>query len=102
MVVICRPTTELTGTEQERVATPSICTVQAPHCAMPQPYFVPVNPIVSRNTHSSGVSSSTSTVWTLPLIESAIMLAFLHQHGDQADRDCRRNWHHSKGQICAR
>ena len=43
------------GTWQERVATPSICTVQAPHWATPQPYLVPVMPSVSRNTQSSGV-----------------------------------------------
>jgi hypothetical protein len=58
--VIFLAPTALTGTEQERVATPSRCTVQAPHWAMPQPYFVPVNPIVSRNTHNSGVRGSTS------------------------------------------
>src|SRR5580698_6894396 len=86
MVVICLEPTEPTGTWHDRVATPSICTVQAPHWAMPQPYLVPVSPIVSRNTQSNGVSASTSTLWVLPLIESAIMLAFLHQHRDQADR----------------
>src|SRR4051812_44600205 len=59
--------TALTGSEQERVAAPSIWTVQAPHWAMPQPYFVPVMPSCSRITHSSGVSGSTSTVWTVPL-----------------------------------
>jgi hypothetical protein len=31
-------------------------TVQAPHCAMPQPNFVPVRPKVSRKTHSKGVT----------------------------------------------
>ena len=46
---------------QERTATPSMCTVQAPHCAMPQPYLVPVRPTCSRITHSSGVLGSTST-----------------------------------------
>ena len=51
MVVICLPATGLTGTWHDRVATPSICTVQAPHWAMPQPYLVPVRPSVSRNTH---------------------------------------------------
>ncbi len=30
------------GSTQERVAAPSTWTVQAPHCATPQPYFVPV------------------------------------------------------------
>src|SRR6202011_815170 len=56
-----------TGVMQERVATPSTCTVQAPHSAMPQPNLVPVMPSTSRNTHSSGVSPSTSTLWVLPL-----------------------------------
>jgi hypothetical protein len=33
---------------------------------MPHPNLVPVNPIVSRNTQSSGVSGSTSTLWMRP------------------------------------
>jgi hypothetical protein len=33
---------------QERVATPSTCTVQAPQSAMPQPNFVPVMPTAKR------------------------------------------------------
>src|SRR5215831_3375685 len=49
------------GVIQERVATPSICTVQAPHSAIPQPNLVPVMPSTSRNTQRSGVSPSTST-----------------------------------------
>src|ERR1700736_3900670 len=68
MVVICLPAASLTSTPQERIATPSIWTVQAPHCAMPQPYLVPVRPIFSRIAHSSGVSGSTSTSKALPLI----------------------------------
>src|SRR5690349_9185160 len=32
-----------TGMTQLRVEAPSICTVHAPHCATPQPYFVPVS-----------------------------------------------------------
>jgi len=55
------------GVMQERVATPSTCTVQAPHSAIPQPNFVPVMPSTSRNTQRSGVSSSTSTVRSTPL-----------------------------------
>src|SRR5271167_4221832 len=35
---------------------------------MPQPYRVPVRPSVSRNTHSSGVSGSTSTCCARPLM----------------------------------
>src|ERR1700728_739287 len=67
MVVICLPITALTGTEQERVATPSMWTVQAPHCAMPQPYFVPCNPTTSRIAHKRGMSGSESRVIALPL-----------------------------------
>src|SRR6266568_7806763 len=68
MVVICFPSAPLTGKEQERVATPSIWTVQAPHCAMPQPYLVPVRPTCSRITHNSGVLGSTSISSVLPLM----------------------------------
>jgi hypothetical protein len=68
MVVICLPSAALIGSEQERTAPePSICTVQAPHWAMPQPYLVPVSPICSRNTHNSGVLGSTSTLCACPL-----------------------------------
>ena len=67
MVVMALPSTAPTGSAQERMATPSRCTVQAPHCAMPQPYFVPPMPSVSRNTHNSGVSGSTSTSCRRPL-----------------------------------
>src|SRR5215467_7627178 len=70
MVVICAPATALRGTEQDRVATPFTCTVQAPHWAMPQPYLVPVMPSVSRSTQSKGVSGSTSTLWDWPLMMS--------------------------------
>ena len=51
-----------TGSRQERTGLPSICTVQAPHCAMPQPNFVPVMPSMSRSTHSSGMSAGASNV----------------------------------------
>src|SRR3981081_4589656 len=57
---------------QERTGLPSMWTVQAPHCAMLQPNFVPVKPSKSRSTHSSGMSSGASSVWTLPLIISRI------------------------------
>src|SRR2546425_6002436 len=48
------PTAE-TGSTHERTASPPKCTVQAPHCAMPHPNFVPVIPRLSRRTHRSGV-----------------------------------------------
>ena len=60
------PATAATGSTQVRVATPSRCTVQAPHCAMPHPNLVPVSPSVSRNTQSNGVSGVTFTVARLP------------------------------------
>src|ERR1700741_5401880 len=43
IVVIALPATAAAGTLQDRVASPLINTVQAPHCAMPQPYLVPVS-----------------------------------------------------------
>jgi hypothetical protein len=67
------PAAALTGIEQERMGAPSTWTVQAPHCAMPQPYLVPVNPTFSRITHRSGVSGSTSTLCDWPLIVSEII-----------------------------
>ncbi len=51
--------TSPTRNEQERVTSPLRWIEQAPHCATPQPYFVPVSPTCSRITHSSGVSGST-------------------------------------------
>src|SRR5262249_35584604 len=63
-----------TGTWHERVATPSMCTVQAPQRAIPQPYLVPVSPIVSRNTQSKGALDSTSTLEDFPLMARAIMV----------------------------
>src|SRR5258705_2405209 len=67
MVVIFLPSTALTGIAHERTAVPSMCTVQAPHWAMPQPYLVPVRPICSLSTQSSGVLGSTSTWVVFPL-----------------------------------
>src|SRR5947207_9402517 len=61
------------GTEQERRTSPLMCTEQAPHCATPQPYFVPVRPTCSRITHNSGVSGSACTSCTLPLMLSFAM-----------------------------
>src|SRR5437667_7393790 len=57
-----------TGTEQERFSSPLMCTEQAPHCATPQPYLVPVRPACSRIAHSRGVLGSTLSSRDLPLI----------------------------------
>src|SRR5579859_1448004 len=59
-----------TGIEQDRRTSPFTWTEQAPHCAMPQPYLVPVSPTCSRITHRRGVSASTCTSRALPLILS--------------------------------
>src|SRR5690349_8447281 len=65
--------TALTGYEHERTTSPLMCTEQAPHCATPQPYLVPVSPTCSRITHRRGVSPSTFTSRTLPLMFSFAM-----------------------------
>src|SRR5712691_465399 len=62
-----------TRIEQERCTVSLRCTEQAPHCAMPQPYLVPVRPNCSRSTHNSGVSASTSTSRLMPLMLSLAM-----------------------------
>src|ERR1700741_5262535 len=77
MVVIFLPSTADSGSEHERIATPSTWTVQAPHWAMPHPYLVPVSPSVSRSTHKSGVSGSTSTSRVCPLILRRAILLLL-------------------------
>jgi len=48
IVVTARLPVAPTGNRQERTGLPSICTVQAPHCAMPQPNLVLVMPSTSR------------------------------------------------------
>src|SRR5215469_1774184 len=87
MVVIFLPATLEIGVMQERVASPLMCTVQAPHSAMPQPNFVPVMFRVSRRTHNSGICGSTSTVVDLPfrvnvvpMLSSPSALIILHHH----------------------
>ena len=58
--------TSFTRIEQERCTSPLMCTEQAPHWPIPQPYLVPVRPSCSRNTHNSGVSPSTTMLMALP------------------------------------
>src|SRR5579864_7475805 len=67
------PSTALTGVLQDRVGSAPTCTVQAPHCAMPQPNFVPVILRCSRITQSKGVSGSASTVTARPLIVKLVI-----------------------------
>src|SRR5579871_3412123 len=77
MVVTDFPSTSDTGMEQERTASPLMCTVQAPQAAMPQPNLVPVSLRCSRRTQSSGVSGSTPSSLRTPLTVKATM-RFLH------------------------
>ena len=66
MVVTLLPATVETCVMQDRVGWPLMCTVQAPHSAMPQPNLVPVMPRLSRSTHNSGICGTTSTVCDFP------------------------------------
>src|SRR5258708_24058157 len=77
MVVTGRPATAETGAEHERNVCPSTWTVHAPHCAIPQPYLVPVRPSSSRMTHSSGVCGSPSNSRRVPLMSSVMDIAKL-------------------------
>src|SRR5260370_40398296 len=101
MVVTCWSATEEIGVMQERVAWPSICTVQAPHCATPQPNLVPCRPTTSRIAQSRGMSGSASRVVGLPLSVNEIAIRKLrsglrltrvgvrHIHGvDHVVTDC--------------
>ena len=69
--------TSLTRMEQERCTSPLMCTAQAPHWAMPQPYLVPVRPTCSRKAQSSGVSPSTFTSRALPFTLSLATFVLL-------------------------
>src|SRR5262249_21255708 len=60
---------------------------------MPQPYFVPVMPSTSRNTHSSGVSSATSTSCFVPLMLIEKIMTFC----SIATRNQRLLWYLSSG-----
>jgi hypothetical protein len=55
-----------TGVMHERVGSPSISTVQAPHNPAPQLNLVPVSPIRSRNAHNRGICASASMVYFWP------------------------------------
>src|ERR1700735_1331212 len=59
-----------TGVWQLRTGLPLRCTVHAPHCPMPQPYFVPFSFRTSRITHKRGISAGTSTVLDRPFTVS--------------------------------
>jgi len=72
MVVIFRPPTAETGSTHDRTASPSRWTVQAPHCAIPHPNFVPVRPRTSRKTQRRGISPGASTSVGFPFTVSCM------------------------------
>jgi hypothetical protein len=74
MVEIFLPITAAKGVTQERTASPSTSTVQAPHCAMPHPNLVPVRFSCSLKTQSKGVSGLISNVSLTPFTVTEIML----------------------------
>src|SRR5438309_594756 len=73
MVITERPETSFTAVMQARVVSPSIWTVQAPHSATPQPYFVPVSPNSSRRYQSNGIDGSPSKDCSWPLTRNLTM-----------------------------
>src|SRR5947207_9757635 len=61
------PATVVTSREQEYSGLPSISTMQAPHCSVPQPNLVPRRLSSSRSTDSSGAVPSALTETGRPL-----------------------------------
>src|SRR5687768_13402559 len=102
MVTMRLPAAAETGSAQERTGSPLTCTVQAPHCAMPQPNFGPLTLSSSRSTHSSGISGSTSTCCARPLTISLIIsLASFRDrvtliHGPHLHRSARGVFFHAR------
>ena len=60
MVVIAAASHRADRVTQERIGRAVDGTVQAPQMPRPQPNFVPRSSRVSRSTHSSGISGTTS------------------------------------------
>src|SRR5689334_22332804 len=78
MVVMAWPARSPIATPQERVASPSTCTVQAPQSATPQPNLVPVSPSSSRRNHNSGIAGSPSYCRSSPLTRRLIIGSLHH------------------------
>src|SRR5579871_6664935 len=77
MVVTCAFAAMDTVVMQDRSARPLICTVQAAHWPMPQPYLVPCSLSMSRSAHNRGISAGASRVTGRPLTVSLYGIAFL-------------------------
>src|SRR5207245_1542160 len=59
---------------QERTASPSMWTVQAPQAPTPQPNFVPARPRRSRRTQSRGMLGSASTACCTPFTRRSVIV----------------------------
>src|ERR1700681_3686851 len=66
-VVTDRPTAAWTCVTQDLTDSPSICTVQEPHCDRPQPNFRPCWSRSLVRTNKSGASRGASTETSAPL-----------------------------------
>src|SRR5262245_7055585 len=66
MVVTALPCTAESGITQERTGSPSRCTVQAPHCASPQPKWGLLSLRLLRRAYKSGMFGSALTDTGLP------------------------------------
>src|SRR5213593_664280 len=83
-IVVMRPFATLaTGVTHDRTGLPSTSTVQAPHCASPQPNFGPFSSRSFLRIYRSGVSGSTDTVLVSPftLRVKFAMLPSVRLHG---------------------
>src|SRR5215469_10683400 len=77
MVVTEWPATSDITIAHDRTASPSRCTVQAPHNETPQPNLVPVRPSSSRKNHMSGIDGSPSNGRSWPFTRSLIIRSSL-------------------------
>src|SRR6185295_22537 len=75
--VVTSPLTLDVGVTHDRVATPSMITVHAPHCPRPQPNRGPCRSRSLRRIYSSGVEGSMSTVRVVPLTFRVTLLISL-------------------------
>src|ERR1700704_1534250 len=72
-VVTALPTAVPAGVWHDLVFRPSISTVHAAHCPIPQPYFGPCSSSTSRSTHSSGLPAKRSSTSTSALFTFSFM-----------------------------
>src|SRR5437868_7924718 len=74
---------------QERVGTPSTCTVHAPQCPSLQEILVPVSPRTSRSSCARliPIGASTSYMWSLTVSESSGTGGHRHDVGEMDETE---------------